>query len=78
MLRKDFGATRIWVFGSLARGSPHDESDVDIGVEGLHPARQDVAAAELETLFRAPVDLVCMESAAPTLRARIHREATLL
>ena len=35
MLRRDFGATRIILFGSLARGGFHAESDIDLAVAGV-------------------------------------------
>jgi predicted nucleotidyltransferase len=38
-LVRDFGATRIVLFGSYARGSPRPSSDVDLLVYGLPPER---------------------------------------
>jgi predicted nucleotidyltransferase len=35
MLRRDFGATRVILFGSLARGGFHPDSDIDLAVAGL-------------------------------------------
>lgn len=37
MLRRDFGATRVILFGSLARGGFHAESDIDLAVAGIPP-----------------------------------------
>ena len=39
MLAKDFGATRVLLFGRHARGVAGPESDVDLLVEGLPLAR---------------------------------------
>ncbi|HEY66354.1 MAG TPA: nucleotidyltransferase domain-containing protein, partial [Caldilineae bacterium] len=38
MLREEFGAIRVVLFGSLARGGPFDmHSDVDLAAWGLDP-----------------------------------------
>ncbi len=74
LLREGFGARRVWLFGSHATGGLHAESDVDVAVEGLGRDRLDRAHAQLEALFDGPVDLVCYESAAPSLRERIDAE----
>jgi predicted nucleotidyltransferase len=73
-----FGPTRIWLFGSLAWGEPHEGSDVDLLVEGLAAEAWSAATALVEEVVRAPVDLVRAEDAAPGLVARVRAEGRLL
>lgn len=73
------GATRVWLFGSLAGegGLVHDQSDVDIAVDGLPRAARAEALArvrDIEEREGVRVDLVALEEAAPALRARIRDE----
>lgn len=65
------GARRAWLFGSLAENRSRLDSDVDLAVEGLPPARYFDVLAELTELFGTRVDLVCLETAPPTLRDRV-------
>jgi predicted nucleotidyltransferase len=69
------GATRVVLFGSLATGAPlHAATDVDLAVWGL--SERDVLdlALDLEDDLGASVDLVRVESAGPSLLARIARD----
>jgi len=72
------GATRIWLFGSLAGRSFAMESDVDLAVEGLARADYFDVVAELRALLGCPVDLVRIEEAVPSLAERIIAEGRLL
>lgn len=77
LLRPRFGARRVFIFGSLAGQSPwHARSDIDIAVEGLAPERYFDALRECEALLPEgmELDLIPLESAPPTLRARILGE----
>ncbi len=80
LLREEFGARRIVLFGSLARAVRfHERSDVDLAVWGL-PAR-DYYRAVARLLDLDPtigVDLIEAEYAPPTLRATLEREGVLL
>jgi predicted nucleotidyltransferase len=71
---RSFGATRVALFGSLAGPAPRVDSDVDLAVWGLDGAHYFEALADLMALFRAPVDLVRVEEASPSLRDRIEAE----
>ena len=73
-LREELGARRVWLFGSLAWGEPHEGSDVDLFVEGLDAARRSEAERRLECLIEGPFDLVREEDAPPGLAERVHRE----
>lgn len=76
MLRERFSARRIVLFGSLARpGAAHEESDVDLAVEGLSPPVEYFSAcAAVEAIVQAPLDLVELDRASPSLLARIAAE----
>lgn len=73
LLKRDFGARRAWVFGSLAhRAWYHAASDIDLAVEGLAPGSVWRAWAAVDR--SAPgfhVDLVEIETALPSLRESI-------
>jgi predicted nucleotidyltransferase len=75
LLRREYGARRVWLFGSLSRGRFGPRSDVDLAVEGL--AGQDLlrAHAQVSRLFPdAEVDLVPLEEAPLHLQERIVGE----
>ena len=76
VLRQEFGANPVILFGSAARGEGfHDRSDVDLAAGGLIGAGFFAAVARLQDLSSEfQVDLVPLEDAAPSLRAAIDRE----
>ncbi len=78
LLTDRYGARRVVLFGSFARGDSRESSDVDIAVEGLDGARYFTAMSELSGLLASPVDLVELESAQPSLRERIAFEGVPL
>src|SRR5918999_1654032 len=71
-----YGATRVFMFGSLGRGGVQDvRSDIDLAVEGLPDGR----AAELIAAPRScRLDVVALETTSPELRASFLRNAVLL
>jgi predicted nucleotidyltransferase len=75
LLREQFDARRVVLFGSLARqDSLHRRSDLDLAVEGIK--RQDFwrAWSALDTLGGGfEIDLVDFETASPALRLEIER-----
>ena len=80
LLKRDFGAARVWLFGSLLHPQRfHERSDVDLTVEGLDERLYLRAVARLLDLNPTiPVDLVELEYARPELRDAILREASEL
>jgi predicted nucleotidyltransferase len=74
LLQEHYGAGRVILFGSLASGAYSERSDVDLAVDGLPAQRYFEALAELMDLFAGPVDLVRLEEAPESLRARIAAE----
>lgn len=78
VLAQTYGATRVVLFGSLARGSAHERSDVDLAVWGLSHEQVSVALDEVTAILGAPVDLVCMESAPRSLALRVANDGVEL
>ncbi len=74
VLRSDFGASRVGVFGSLVAGRFDESSDVDIYVDSVAPGRFFEAVDRLCVLFGRPVDLIELRAASESLRARIAAE----
>lgn len=76
LLREQFNASRIVVFGSLARNSGFSHwSDIDIAAWGLAPEdtfRAIGAVMDLQTDI--PVNLVDVNTARPSLMAAIERD----
>ncbi len=73
-----FEVRRVWLFGSLAWGGLHEESDVDLLVEGLTGDLWDAAGAFLEERIGLPVDLVRTEESSPVLVERVRALGLLL
>lgn len=80
MLREEFGAHRVMMFGSLARRRGfHMRSDLDLAVWGLEERMYYRAVSRLLDLDPAiQVDLVMGENAPPALLAVIKAEGVLL
>ena len=72
LLYDQFGATRVILFGSLARDARfHARSDIDLAVEGLASEHFWKAWAAIERLdLSIEVDLVPLEAAKPSGWAR--------
>ena len=75
LLKNQFGARRVLLFGSLARHDFfHQRSDIDLAVEGIKSrdfwrawSTLDILGCEFE------IDLVDVETASPSLRLEIER-----
>ena len=80
LLRRQFGATRVLAFGSLARARAfHARSDVDLAVWGLPPESYLRAVAAVNDLPEAfGVDLVEAERCGRALLESIEREGVEL
>jgi len=78
-LAEDFGATRVLLFGSLARGTAGPTSDVDLLVDGLSLERLiDVTARADRLLAEANADLVPADRVRPEVLTRALAEGILL
>jgi len=78
ILRDDFGASEVLLFGSMVDGGVHAGWDADLSVRGLSPQRYFDALARLSELFGCDVDLVELESARESLRAHIDATCVVL
>lgn len=75
------GASRLRVFGSVARGEDHEGSDVDLLVDmptGASLLQLEGLQLELQDALGAPVDLRTERELHPMLRDRILAEARLV
>ena len=76
---RGFGATGVWLFGSLAWGEPHQGSDVDLLVEGVPAASWSDAVRAVERLFTgAQVDALRGEDSPRSLVERVRAEGIRL
>jgi predicted nucleotidyltransferase len=76
-----YGARAVYLFGSLASGGPiHPGTDVDLAVEGLAPDRYIRALADVWDALPAgtTLDLVPLEAARLSLRARVQMQGRLI
>ena len=80
LLREQFGARRVILFGSAAGDAPwHSRSDLDLAVEGLSPEQHWQALNACYELLppELTLDLIPLESAWPELRARLEGEVEM-
>ena len=78
VLAERYGATRLALFGSTARGEAHPDSDVDIvvGFDGpATSARYFGVQFYFEDVLGCAVDLVKEKAMRPELKPFIEREA---
>jgi predicted nucleotidyltransferase len=81
LLVREFGATKVYLFGSLTRdGSFHERSDTDLAAEGIAPAQFFKAGAALARAcdYRYRVELVDLEAVREGMRELILAEGVLL
>ena len=76
-LRNDYGIKSLRLFGSIARGEAHDDSDIDVFVETETPNPFLLMDAKdfLERLVGRSVDIIRNhKNLNPRLRTRIERD----
>lgn len=74
-----FGATRVYLFGSLTvPGGFRESSDIDLAVEGMRAEQFIRASAEAARTTSFSLDLVPLEDAHPELRRIVLSEGVLL
>jgi len=78
MLVARFGAERVVLFGSIARGESQGRLDIDLAVAGVSRDRELGAIALLGDEAGCSVDLVRLEDANPRLAAAIERDGIVL
>ena len=65
---KNFGASKVYLFGSAATGTMKEGSDVDMAVEGLPPAVFFGAMAHACQVLGRSLDLVDLDEPSPFTR----------
>ena len=75
--KRRYGVTKIGVFGSVARGEPRKNSDIDVVVEMQEPDLFYLVHIKdtLEEVFQCPVDVIrYRDTMNRYLKARIDRD----
>ena len=62
---KSFGATEVYLFGSTARGTATDSSDIDLAVSGIPPEKFFEAMGCAEDVLDREIDLIDLDEANP-------------
>jgi predicted nucleotidyltransferase len=78
-LRREFGVSSLFLFGSVARGDNRPDSDVDVIVEfepTAHPTLLTLSGVmgEVERIVGRTVDVGELRSLRPAFRARVEQE----
>jgi predicted nucleotidyltransferase len=72
MLKDEFGATHVWLFGSLASGAFTRYSDIDLATDGIAPERFFTCVARAEDVGGDyEVDVVDLGACRPAFRERV-------
>lgn len=76
LLKEKFGARRVILFGSLARGDHfHRRSDIDLAVGGIKPQEFWRAWSALDSLgLKFEIDMIDIETAPAALCRQIKQE----
>ncbi|MFL5275310.1 MAG: nucleotidyltransferase family protein [Myxococcales bacterium] len=77
-LQEELGATRILLFGSLARGRFGPNSDIDIAFEGVSPKRWYRALRIADAVGEFDVSLFPLDAARGHRRRQIESDAIVL
>ncbi|MBV6392110.1 MAG: hypothetical protein KPEEDBHJ_01327 [Anaerolineales bacterium] len=80
-IAKKYGLRFIVLFGSVARGRAHEESDIDVGVYAEKPIMFDKRLKlwlELCQIFKAEIDLAVLNHAEPVFGVLVSRDGKLL
>lgn len=79
-LAAQYGADRVYLFGSYARGDANTDSDIDLRIDkgSIRGLQMGGLAADLEDAFGLPVDLVPTGSLDRTFLHSISDDEVLL
>lgn len=58
---KSFGATDVYLFGSVARGTDNEHSDIDIAVSGIPPESFYKAIGDTYGAIKREIDIVDLD-----------------
>lgn len=77
LLKKEFGATQVILFGSLLNTTFHEASDIDLAVAGLPEKRYFQAVGHLLSLGDFDFDLVEIQHVRPEMVKAISQGVVL-
>lgn len=80
IFKNKYHVKRIFLIGSLVKGVVHDQSDIDIVVEGIRPRQYMKALTELWDIMPAGVELnlIPFEHAFESLKKKVLTEGERL
>jgi predicted nucleotidyltransferase len=80
ILKEKYKVKKVFLFGSLVKGSIHESSDIDLVVEGLSPDLHMKALTELWDLLPNGVELnlIPYEDAFDSLKEKAMNEGELM
>jgi uncharacterized protein len=62
---KSFGATDVYLFGSVAKGTNNEHSDIDLAVSGIPPEKFFEAMGDTFGAIRQEIDIVDLDEKTP-------------
>ena len=65
---KSFGATEVYLFGSVATGNYNEHSDIDMAVSGLPPENFFPAMGGAGDVLKRELDLIDLDESSPFTR----------
>lgn len=78
-LIREYGASEVWLFGSLVRrGRFHANSDIDLAAGGIPPSQYFRVLSRLNSDIDFEVDLIDLDACASWLALLIRQEGILL
>lgn len=79
-LAQRYGAERIYLFGSYARGDMHSDSDIDLRIDkgSIHGLQLAYLLGDLEDALKMPVDLIPTTGMDKRFLETIHPDEILL
>ena len=80
MLKEKYKVKRIFLIGSLVKGNIHQQSDIDLVVEGLSPELYIKALVDASDMvnWSVEVNLIPFEDAFESLKEKTLREGELI
>ena len=79
-LAQRYGAERVYLFGSYARGDAHDDSDIDLRIDigDIHGLQFAYLLGDLVDALKVPVDLISTTGMDQEFLDTIRSEEVLL
>lgn len=62
---KSFGATDVYLFGSVAKGTNNEYSDIDLAVSGIPPEKFYMAIGDTFGAIKREIDIVDLDEKNP-------------